>query len=390
MLVTPPEKKTLSVVDYLFGKEQPVLFSYVKGKDGHRLSLRTASNVTLSPVFYEAPDPELFRSLLCGTSISKEDIAYNYLQLHSLSINAVSVDQVSKIGINQAGMQAFHKLRIIKKRVPTYEGGTSTMIGSEYLRMMIESDIGTLTDRFCLSPGELRMSMSVENLNEISILRLPQQDMTWSMLDGKVSEEELDLLRRTLHIIATSRTARTYHFRSASALHDFQTIISGFEVLFDGPAMTFAISRRRMVAMHKRWEATSVRLQVLKNNKVVQLVAFFKDFSHGACLNFILRITDVYEVFSKSGMFYLCLADAKFALPKGEEDQDREFVCLDSPEYPSEHDDIMIGFDNEQGIHLHTIQCKFLLLTSSTDRDRFAEALPAPVNKMSKMASLRK
>ena len=101
--------------------------------------------------------------------------------------------------------------------------------------------------------------------------------------------------------------------------------------------------------MHKRWEATSVRLQVLKNDKMVQLVAFFKDFSHGACMNLVLKVTDVFEVFSKSGMFYLCLADAKFALPKGEEDQTRDFVCLDTPEYPSEHDDITIGFDSEQG-----------------------------------------
>jgi hypothetical protein len=68
-------------------------------------------------------------------------------------------------------------------------------------------------------------------------------------------------------------------------------------------------------------------------------------------MNFVLKGTDVFETFSKSGTFYLCMADAKFALPKGEEEKTRDFVCLDTPEYPGEHDDIMIGFDSEQGMH---------------------------------------
>jgi len=347
-VVTPPDRKSLSSVNYVFGKEQPLLFSYAKSKDGHRLVLKMPSNVNLSPVFHETPDRELFRSLLCDTSISQEDTVYGSLPLRSLAITAISARQIFRPGEDHAFQ--WSKLRMVNRGPPPYDDGASGAIGSGHLRMMAESDIGTLTDRLNLGPGELQMSLSVENMNEIMLLRPPQQDMTWSMLDGRVSEEELQSVCNTLHRMATSRTIRTYHLRSTSTLHSFQTIITGFQVLFDGSATNFAISRRRMVVpMHKRWEATSVRLQILKNDKVVQLVAFFKDFSHGACMNLVLKVTDVFEVFSKSGMFYLCLADAKFALPKGEEDQTRDFVCLDTPEYPSEHDDITIGFDNEQG-----------------------------------------
>jgi hypothetical protein len=47
------------------------------------------------------------------------------------------------------------------------------------------------------------------------------------------------------------------------------------------------------------------------------------------------------------------IVDAKFAMPKskaeGEAGVDHEFVCLDMPEYPAEHDDITIIFDTEDG-----------------------------------------
>ena len=60
-------------------------------------------------------------------------------------------------------------------------------------------------------------------------------------------------------------------------------------------------------------------------------------------MNFELKVMDAFEAFEKGGEFYVRMADAKFALPKSEEDSTRDFVCLDMPAYPSEHDDIMIS-----------------------------------------------
>lgn len=104
-----------------------------------------------------------------------------------------------------------------------------------------------------------------------------------------------------------------------------------------------------VVPIHKRWEANRARLQVLKQDKIVQLVAFFEDFSHGDCMNFALKSTDVFEGFTKSSKFCIRIVDAKFALPKDGESAKRKFVCLDMPEYPGEHDDITIAFDTEAG-----------------------------------------
>lgn len=104
-----------------------------------------------------------------------------------------------------------------------------------------------------------------------------------------------------------------------------------------------------VVPIYKKWEASSTRIQIVRQAKVIQLVAFFDDFSHGHCMNFQLKGTDVYEAFTKSGKFYVRFVDAKFALPKGEDSDSCEFVCLDMPEYPGEHDDIHIVFDSKEG-----------------------------------------
>ena len=116
-------------------------------------------------------------------------------------------------------------------------------------------------------------------------------------------------------------------------------------------AANFTISRRRMVVpIHKRWEANFVRLQITKKENTVRLVVFFKEFDHGSCMNFTLKITDVFESFSRSGLFLIRVVDAKFALPRNGDDINKDFVSLDMPEFPSEHDDIDIGFDSQSGM----------------------------------------
>lgn len=112
----------------------------------------------------------------------------------------------------------------------------------------------------------------------------------------------------------------------------------------------FAISRRRMVVpIYKKWEASKARVQIIQQEKVVQLVAFFGDFSHGRCMNFVLKSTDNFEGFNRSGKFGVKIVDAKFALPKNDQAEAPDFVCLDMPDYPGEHDDISIAFDTEKG-----------------------------------------
>ena len=390
-IVTPPCIKTLSSVNYQLGKDIPILFSYPPNRDGPKLDLKITPNVTLSPTFRDTQDREIFHSLLCGTSTAKEDYCYGSLPLRDFTIEAISADCGPMTSDENAHLETLYwnKIRITNRGPPPHGHTALATVRAEHLRIMVDSDVGTLTDRVNLSAGDMQMNLSVTDFNKIELLRPPQSDMTWSLIDGRLSKEELDSVFQILQKMVTSTTIRTYRFRSLPDLHGFQSMVTGFKVLFDGHTTNFAISRQRKgLPLHKQWEANSARLQVINQDKVFQLVVFFKDFNHGACMNFVLKPTDVFETFSKSTIFFLRLADAKFAMPKGEEDQTRNFVCLDIPEYPGEHDDITIGFDNEQGTRAHLPT--MMMTDTTTARDKLAEELPGPVSKMSRMASLRR
>lgn len=93
------------------------------------------------------------------------------------------------------------------------------------------------------------------------------------------------------------------------------------------------------------------RIQIVQLDKVLQLVAYFKDFPYGTCMTFVLKTTDNFESLTRSEQYCIRIVDAKFALPKRSTGKNHDFICLDMPEYPSEHDDITIGFENEAGEH---------------------------------------
>jgi len=132
----------------------------------------------------------------------------------------------------------------------------------------------------------------------------------------------------------------------------------------DRIAATFAISRRRMVVpIYKQWTASKIRLQIVEQDNIIQLVAFFQDFSHADAMNFQLKSMDVFEKLEKGGKPCVRLVDAKFPLPveerrgegkmgkaegkiSGWAGMKRKFICLDAIEYPTEHDDITISFES--------------------------------------------
>lgn len=120
-----------------------------------------------------------------------------------------------------------------------------------------------------------------------------------------------------------------------------------------------------VVPIYKQWTANTIRIQIVEQDNIVQLLAFFEDFSHADAMNFQLKSMDVFEKSDKGGKASVRLVDCKFALPveerrgegkMGKEEgrltgwagMKRRFVCLDQIEYPGEHDDIVISFDSTE------------------------------------------
>ena len=165
-----------------------------------------------------------------------------------------------------------------------------------------------------------------------------------------------------------------------------------FVLMANSIAQQFAITRKRKgVPIHKHWEADFARMQILAHERSLQLVVFFKDFDHGACMNFALKGTDVFERSDKGHEHSVRIVDAKFALPSGPEDAHRDFVSLDLPAYPAEHDDIVITFADESGQwNLHPSPVSSRQAHTPAECNKFVGQLPATVGKASRLASLKR
>ena len=200
-------------------------------------------------------------------------------------------------------------------------------------------------------PGQIQLNLPINHQSVLRIWRPPQRDMAAAIASNLAPLDLQAGLKEFLASLARNSTQRQYDFSNQQDLHIFQKALTGFDVVFDGTATSFLISRGRgPMLLGKRWDGRMTRIQLLKNpakgNPVYQVVAFFSDTSHGHAMNFALKSTDVFETTNAKSKHTLKLVDAKFALPKQEADDLKEFVCVDNPEWPSEHGDIVMTFEN--------------------------------------------
>jgi hypothetical protein len=353
-LTSNPLTKNLRGIDQVLPPTLPIQFGFLRGDGGlpaFLLKIRDEkSKFNIVFTFDDVNERTRLHTLLAGVALGDgEDI------VAEASFKAFSVASQTNNDRDSKCLKAldWQSFRVINETYGDIQS-TKTVL-SERLRLVLDFKVGTLTDRVNVGPGEYKFRLNVNTLNELRVLRQPQHDMTLSISESQVSKELPPELSELLANIAKFETARTYSFPSMKELHLFQTALTSFSVLFDGVAASFNISRRRMVVpIYKKWDAATTRVQIVQKEKVIQLVAFFENFSHGDCMNFTLKSTDIFESSGRSSKFSLRIVDAKFALPKarveGESAVDHEFVCLDMPEYPGEHDDITIVFDTEAGM----------------------------------------
>jgi hypothetical protein len=389
-VVTGPKTKTLSGVNQVYLPQQPVQYGFLRGdQNDPALSLKFENGRqkgSMVMTFGDEKERLRLHSLLIGTAVHSDEHVYCEIPIRNIWLAKYFGD-----------VQSFHALSALpweRLRIINYDGGGDRppCVLSDKLRIVFESKDGSITDRVNVAPGELKIRLDTANPTCLMLFRLPQPDLTMAITEAKVAQELTQALARDLEALQQVPTLRTYMFPTISELHQFQEALTGFRVVFDGNASTFAISRRRMVVpIHKKWEAGTTRIQVVQQDKIVQLLAFFEDFSHGKCMSFVLKGTDVFECFGKGSKAGVKFDDAKFPLPRvvaGEnsiqDTADTAFVCLDLPELPGEHDDISITFANEAGKF-----GPFPVVGSSVanpfffffllDRDRLVQCLPAPV-----------
>lgn len=375
-LNTGPQTKTQRGVDQELPSKLPIQFNFLRGEDGQAaLELKivdSKSKYRMVLGFNDASERSRLHTLFSGTALEPgEDVVAEGL-MKACSFVGHSPEAKDFTCLKMLDWQSFR----IFNEFDSDPQDTKTVL-SDHLRTVLDFKTGSLTDRVNVAPGELKLRLDVKISKELKVLRQPQEDMTLSVIESQVSRELPYELSELLGRVNQCQSTRAYLFPSLQDLHLFQSALTGFAVLYDGMATSFNISRRRMVVpIYKKWDAAATRLQIVQRGKEIQLVAFFEGFSHGDCMNFELRATDVFESSGKSGKYLLRIVDAKFAMPKARVEEEgsvaHEFVCLDMPDYPGEHDDITILFESE------------------LERDKFAQALPAPTKIASRMVSVRR
>ena len=352
-LVTSPNTKNLRGVNQDLPPTLPIQFGFLRGEGGlPALLLRfnnETSKYTVVLTFEDVNERTQLHARFTGISLGDREAIVMESEVRGFSITSLAQSAEERDAVKSLEWQS---IRVINEEQDDPYSPKTVL--STNLRVVMDFRGGSLTDRVNIGPGELKVRLDVNNSNEVKILRQPQQDMTVSVSESQVPKELPLELTELIATIAASETTRTYKFPSLQELHLFQAALTGFSVLFDGMASSFNISRRRMVVpIYKKWDAAMTRLQLVQREKVIQLVAFFENFSHGECMNFALKSTDVFEASGRQAKLTLRIVDAKFAMPKakgeGDAGADASFVCLDMPEYPGEHDDITIVFENESG-----------------------------------------
>ncbi|KAJ5730891.1 uncharacterized protein N7483_005399 [Penicillium malachiteum] len=375
-VLTSPKVKTLSNVKHILAHGSPVVFGLLRGENGAPALLLkvTEDGRTRSMLitFHEVEERTKMHAVLLGMIPQEGESKTREIPIRSYSIEQPGESASGQPAVNHIQFPAGNVF-VIDQEHSHAEHGYGPTILSENLRAFIATEWGSVTDRINLGPGELKIGLDVNRKTGMSLFRPAQQDLTVSLADNLIQPEMPAQVTSFLEKITAKPMARRIDFASIQDLHAFEEAVTGFKVIYDGTASCFAISRRRsVVPIYKRWEANLARVQIVKQEKIIQLVAFFADFQHGTCMNFVLKGTDHIESFGRSGKFGIRIVDAKFALPKTDDDPASKFVCLDMPEYPIEHDDLTITFDSE------------------LDRTNFRVALPGSVREPSRMGSLRR
>lgn len=373
-VVTGTRTRTMSGVNHAYLPAAPTQFAFLKDDKATPALLLKFENgqnkgrMVMS--FNDERDRTKLHSILLGTRVSNDEMICADVPLTAYTVSQRLADET--------GMQCIKKLPWKRAKVINVgdDSEAPSTVLAERLRVVVDFNHGVFTDRLNFAPGEFKIRLDIRDELRLRVLRPPQQDLTMAISEGDVSRDLPKELSEAIQVIQSSQTIRTFHFADKRELHAFQEAITGFKVLFDGTAVSFGISRRRMVVpIHKKWEAGATRIQVVQQEKVTQMLAFFEDWTHGHSMGFVLKGTDVFEVVGRGSKAGIKIDDAKFPLPRVPEEgalagDDASFVCLDLPDLPGEHDDITIYFGSE------------------ADRDKFITCLPASV-KNSKLSSLR-
>ena len=162
MVITPPSIKALSSINLDLDKNNPILFSYLRGEQAAPALLLKISKPSLESymvmTFREATNRSMFHSLIDGTSVSHNEVCSQPLPLDSFTISETSVEGLPSFpGQNFVNAIRWQQVRVIQ-RGPSSPAYNPHGALPEDLRLWVESETGSFVDR--LNFGSFSLSQS--------------------------------------------------------------------------------------------------------------------------------------------------------------------------------------------------------------------------------------
>ncbi|KAK0856256.1 hypothetical protein LTR03_001347 [Friedmanniomyces endolithicus] len=385
LLATEPVHKSLSSVSHELCQTSPLLFEFITdaaagGTTAMVIRIRDKGRqCRILLVFPDSVRRQAMYDVMNGLDVGPDEAIVGKMGITGFDIQ----DATQSEGFSPSGHSAMQGLQWQKLGVTNYQSNDPntripSTVQSESLRIVARHAAGCITDRLNLGKGELlfRLPCAATPTPTLQLLRESQEDLGVSIDTRQCPQSVIDGTCELYHLAQQHLTIRTLTFSTPTDLHAFQAAITGFTVTYDGAASTFGISHRmNMVPIYQKKQASNVRLQIVQQGNITQVLAFMEDFALADALCFQVKSTDTFEGVKGDGKgkkWGVKFVDAKFRLPPrqlaereksgdvdGDERVRRRFVNLEGLEYAEEHDDITVGFDTEEA------------------RDRFSQALPA-------------
>ena len=152
IVVTPPSSKVLSKISSKWGKQIPMLFSYVRGEeDGPAVLLKdSTAGSALVITLNNAAEREQFHSQLDGTFIREEESCCEVIRLRSMHIYGSTTNEPRAEENYITKNWRWDQLRVFNRRPEYFESGVVKTVLSENLRIWMKCEAGTFVDRINL------------------------------------------------------------------------------------------------------------------------------------------------------------------------------------------------------------------------------------------------
>ena len=387
-VVFSPHAANLGILDVAIGGDKPILLQSSNEHTPLLIELMEHRGASLLIQFAQNKDFNRFYELLT----SLDYFARGNDGFGNISIRSFSIEPSSSEATTFLSGAPWKNVQITTGNGQSHQSNyTANMVDSASISIRIFSAHCVFADRLsqgvcaCLAKvmsfnsltayigrSEVYLGLTTAEPTSICLWRAAQQDMN-VVVSFKTAPTNAATVAEQL--LAQSRTAPTvwkYTFATPQDLHVFQKCLTGADVLFDGTASSFLVSRGHGLRTKKE-DLGTARLQLLQDPPAQswQVLAYFDDGS--PALNFALDANGVFEQSNTKARFGIRLLEANVSFPAAAESDDinngkkSRFICVDDVAVADDRVDIVISFDDEPS------------------RDRLAQLLPSPVKKASSL-----